>query len=203
MGDQRGDENDDAEHVEDPDDAEEANNDLAPVVVPDQTFQAKQQCRRQHQVRSGYYEPHPPERPSDRFPARMLRYQRERDQDRCCDKREGRGIVPGLARCGVQTSRVERRSTCGRCGCTHCRIRMRASSDGVAAGRVGGVSLSLRDSVTRHRAESLAHSARERDNAFALVAVERLVPGGGGLFAAAGGLENLGQVDVGVALELG
>src|SRR6185312_13636717 len=43
----------------------------------------------------------------------------------------------------------------------------------------------------------------ERDDPFALVAVERLLPGGGGLFAATGSLENLGQVVVGVALESG
>jgi hypothetical protein len=44
--------------------------------------------------------------------------------------------------------------------------------------------------------EAFSCAAGERDDPFALVAVERFLPGSGGLIAATGGLENFGQIEV-------
>ena len=64
------------------------------------------------------------------------------------------------------------------------------------------MSLSLRCSVTRHRPEPLAHSARERDDALALVAVEGLLVRLDRLFTSAGRRQHLGQVARGIGLQL-
>jgi hypothetical protein len=48
--------------------------------------------------------------------------------------------------------------------------------------------------------EAFADAAGERDDLLAFVAVERLLPGGDRVVAAAGGFEHFGEVAVGVSL---
>jgi len=92
---------------------------LPPVVVANEAFQAQKQRGRENDVGRRDDEPQPPERLTERFPARVLRCPRERDQNRGCDQRKGGGVVSGLACCCVQASRVGLRRGGRRCDGGH------------------------------------------------------------------------------------
>ena len=79
MSDQRGDEDDDTENVEDPDERQERDHDLPPVIVTDKAIQAQKQRGPETEVGGCDDQPHPPKRLSERLPVRVLCHQPQRD----------------------------------------------------------------------------------------------------------------------------
>jgi len=61
-----------AEDVEDPDERQEPDHDLPPMVVKDEALQAQKQRRRETDVGGRDDQPHPPERMPERLPVRVL-----------------------------------------------------------------------------------------------------------------------------------
>jgi hypothetical protein len=106
MRDQRGDENDEAEHVEDPDESQKRDHDLPPVVVSGEPPQAQEQRRCEAEVGAGDDQPHPPERLPERLPVRMLGNERQRDQDRGGNQRERSRVVSRFAHSRTHAIRV-------------------------------------------------------------------------------------------------
>jgi hypothetical protein len=106
---QRSDQDGDAEQVEEPDDPQEPDHDLTPVVVLHQPGEAEQQYREEGDVGPCDDEPDPPELVSEQLPVGVPTYQGEQDERAGGGECEGCRVVPRLPGGLEQAGRIRMR----------------------------------------------------------------------------------------------